>query len=467
MLVNELKDEIHAKNSIIDGLNAEVLEAKLKKPRPGLVRMNDELINKNSTLKDKIKGHTDTNARLNGKIKDLKTVIMTKNVEINKNRMVVPKYNLLLRKFGSSEQQKVDGSTKEEILKSLDVDVTSNYHYFSAKGYSEIEVMNYMVVIFLDMSCGMRFNYVSRLLKFSSLGFRRCILDALVKSVESEKKEFSITVVHNDALDEKDSPDAGLSTPVRDGNSNTSGLVNAPKKSAAPIGYDPSYDSFDQSKFLDANNYGCGFIRDRFVTYIALWNIREKFSIHKIPDIKCPLQSCGEMLLHGVTEISCIVICAPENHHHYGKSLWVCRGHAMESIDHVDLSAYDMAVVEAEAAEAKLVYEKYVAQFKNKKVTKVLFMDKNDDEVYNSDEEEGEVDPKNENVLDVSTEPMRKVSDGDVSSVGDDASENDVEDASGGNNDEEEVSDDDPNDEPEVSDDHTEEPKTDNNSNEM
>ena len=276
----------------------------------------------------------------------------------------------------------------------------------------------------------MRFNFVSRLLKFSSLGFRRCILKALVKSVESEKKEFAITVVQSDVLEEGVGPedvDAGLITPGRAGPSKVHGLENAPKKTAAPSSYDSCYDSFDQSKFMDVNNYGCGFIRDRFVTYIALWNIREKFSVHKIPDILCPLQSCGEMLLHGVTEISCIVICAPENHHHYGKSLWVCRGHALESINHVDLSAYDMAAVEAEADEAKFVTEKYVAQFKNKKVvTKKLFVEK---EVDANMSDGGVLEDENENVLDVSTEPMGNVS--NASSVGYDENDEEEEEVSG------------------------------------
>ena len=146
ILVQELTDEIREKNSVIDGLNAQVLETKLNKPRQGLVKMNDDIIKKNTILKDKVKSHNETIENLKIKIKEQKNLIMVKNVEISNNKMIVSKYNKLLRKFGSSVQQKVDGSTKEEILSNLDVDVTSNYHYFVAKGFSEIEIMNYMAV---------------------------------------------------------------------------------------------------------------------------------------------------------------------------------------------------------------------------------------------------------------------------------------------------------------------------------
>ena len=115
ILVKELTDEISEKNYVIDGLNAQVLKTKLNKPRQGLVKMNDDIIKKNTILKDKVKSHNETIENLKIKIKEQKNLIMVKNVEISNNKMIVSKYNKLLRKFGSSVQQKVVGSTKEKF----------------------------------------------------------------------------------------------------------------------------------------------------------------------------------------------------------------------------------------------------------------------------------------------------------------------------------------------------------------
>ena len=379
--------KIETKNAYIEELQNRIEDLSQAAPKPMLIKQNEDLIKKNAEMKIKIRVQT---------------------VDIVKLKETDLKYKVLLRKFGSHEERIQTHATRDEILSSLNDDVTNHYHHVTHQNFSEIEMLNYSTLLFLDLSGGKRFNLVSRFLKFSSHGFRRCLMETLQTQLNEGKREFKITVVTNEDLDndgpsnggEEDddkngNPVAAEITPTRSATDvrGIDRIENAPKKkrSSAPSQYDPSYDGFDFSKFQNEENEGCGFVRTAFVTYISLTKNPRRITKHKFNSRKCSLPGCEQMLMNGVTEIAQIWICAPENHPLFGTKPWVCKFHASKSIENVDESLLDSAAIQAEAS----THDDNSLYNNIKKVTKELFKDDVDinnrvysDEVYQSDPEE-------------------------------------------------------------------------------
>ena len=158
MKIAELEDRIGVLEKHVDEKDITISNLEKRTAKPGLIKISNDLSVKNTALKEKLVVNTVELARL-------------KDIEIE--------YKKMLRKYGSPQQRIADGNTRKEIISSFDDKLSDHFIHFNNQGYSEIEIMNFISVIFLDMSCGMRFVFVSRLMKFSSHGFRSCLYKSL------------------------------------------------------------------------------------------------------------------------------------------------------------------------------------------------------------------------------------------------------------------------------------------------
>ena len=343
----------------------------------GLAKKNAELekITPKKALVTEVEALKEKNASSKKKIGIL-------NVEVTRLKETEKKYKFLLMKFGSKAQRTRDQNTREEIVSAMDDHIVDLYHHFSSKRISEIETINFMTMIYLDMSGGSRLQLLFRLLKFTNLSICKSVLENLKASVPSKIKELKVVIETTAKEDDPEKDDFQVqaqSTPK----ATISGIKRVygpskPKKTSGPVCFDPSFDGFDQTKFQNEANETCKFVRTNTLTYIACSSDPATLMTHKLSNpIPCAIPECDVVFQRGVTIIGRAVICSPEGHEKYGHSLMMCMNHIQKSTNAVNDTELEEAAVNAEADDlAKQLNAKVI---KNK-AARSLFPDNDADQ---------------------------------------------------------------------------------------
>ena len=349
----------------------------LAKRNVDLIIKNEGLTKRNAELKEMTpkKALVVEVGALKEKNANSKKNIGILRIEVTRLKEIEKKHKYLLMKFGSKAQRTRDLNTREEIVSAMDDLIVDLYHHFSSKRISEIETINFMTMIYLDMSGGSRLQLMFRLLKFTNLSISKSLLENLKVSVPSKIKELKVVVETTDEGDDTVKDDlqvADQSTPK----ATVSGIrrvygPSKPKKTSGPNCYDPSFDGFSQNEFLTDDNRSCKFVRTNTLTYIACSSDPATLMTHRLSNpIPCAIPECDVIFQRGVTIIGRAFICSPEGHEKYGHTLMMCKNHIQKSTNAVDDTELEEAAVNAEADDlAKQLTEK----INKKKAARSLF----------------------------------------------------------------------------------------------
>ena len=135
-------------------------------PRAGLIKQSEDLMSKNRSLQKR-----NTNLRVeNENLKSTNTKLLA-----------------ISKRFGTMEQQDSSIKTIDEILGGMLEAAAEQYEHFKSKDFDEVEIYNFISIVFMGLSGGMRFQVIKRFLKFSTPGVRRNVLSSLTKIVDDDK----------------------------------------------------------------------------------------------------------------------------------------------------------------------------------------------------------------------------------------------------------------------------------------
>ena len=131
-------------------------------------------------------------------------------------------------------------------------------------------------------------------------------------------------------------------------NETTPGIVRS--KVIVP---DPSLDGLEIKKYLNKNNKGCKIINYGGLVLVAATRSPHVNTKHTVAmdvnnqplEQRCPIQSCKELFVHGVTVIAPMTVVGPLMHGYIGDEQWVCVKHWKQSIE--DASDDDFCASEA------------------------------------------------------------------------------------------------------------------------
>ena len=92
--------------------------------------------------------------------------------------------------------------------------------------------------------------------------------------------------------------------------------------------------NFPKERFLTKRNGGCAFICYKNVWFIAHTSDRGEVRPHALNAVvKCGLTSCNGVFFDKTVLIARIIVCAPEWNINYGKTVFACTEHFLESVD--------------------------------------------------------------------------------------------------------------------------------------
>lgn len=295
-------------------------------PKLNLVRQNNNLVVKNRKLKESNE---------------------LKSIEILNLKPMKEKFLQLSKKLGNEKHMELRVSTKLEITNYIGNALNKTFDDINKMHYTEVELVMLAQLLFLDISGGMQYQLLSKMLTVSSQGIRKCVQSKLKSLIDEADKQSKVIVVTEE-------PD------VKTLNERTPGNVNGverimPKKYkvvTAPPRYDPRFDSYDQSRYLTDLNVNCKFVRDTHVTFIATNPARR--CNHKFEGQRtCMLPGCKAVFTLNVTPIGPVVIVSPECHPYFDTEVWVCEAHVLKSMGEGledDETIFEQAAVIAEAS---------------------------------------------------------------------------------------------------------------------
>ena len=364
----------------IKALEDEVKELQ-KQPKKGTASQNQDLAEKNKKYKNLIAE----------KDKSLTAIAKTNSTLLEENKNLV-------RKFGGKKQIAKDTATKEEIIGAMGNSLNWTYRRITDLELDEPEIINLLLVLFLESTGSSQHKLIARFLNYSSVGIQKTFYRELKTKYEPKNKDG----------DTDENPNLDLETPNQKTEQRSTIKPPNPKRLRLDA-FDDVRDGYPKNRYINDGNKNCAFIREGRVSFIAATDDRDFIRPHILPkSIPCGITSCSNIFKSREDLIAPVVICSPEDDPNYGRKVMACARHFEKSL--IPGEEYDLV-------EAAVHLENTT---KKSSVARTLFADETDgnkdqrDEVdcnkrdeylkptdiYYSDEEEDELIEDGNNLTD-------------------------------------------------------------------
>ena len=287
-----------------------------------LKKNESKLHDENEDLLKQLEESLNDNAEMLGRIKILKEEVKNLRMEdADTNKGVVDEdvkaeYEALKRRLGSEEYKFLATSSVSAVVESMAEDTNFFHDSFLAKEMNQVEQLKFLLALSNDLVPSIKHILYKNLLSGDTPVQRVCVEKFLAGLCSFDKgqkvllKEVTVNV-------------------LKASNENT------PGNGSKVIVPDPSLDGLEIEAYLNKNNKGCKVINYGGLVLIAATrnsHVNTKHTaaldVNNRPmEQRCPIQSCKQVYVHGVTDIAPMTVVGPLMHNYIGKEQWVCVKH--------------------------------------------------------------------------------------------------------------------------------------------
>ena len=223
----------------------------------------------------------------------------------------------LKRRLGSEEYKFLSASSVAAVVDSMDVATKEHHDNFLAFEMNQVEQLKFLLALSNELVPSIKHILYKNLLSGDTPVQRVCVEMFLAKLCSFDKEQKGLM--------------KEVSVDVQKSNEITPG----PK-----IVHDPSLDKSEIQVFMTKENKGCKVINYGGLVLVAATRSPHVNTKHtavldvnnKVLVQRCPIQSCKELFVHGVTDIAPMTVVGPVTHGFLGEERWVCVKHWRTSI---------------------------------------------------------------------------------------------------------------------------------------
>ena len=223
----------------------------------------------------------------------------------------------LKRRLGSEEYKFLSASSVAAVVDSMDVATKEHHDNFLAFEMNQVEQLKFLLALSNELVPSIKHILYKNLLSGDTPVQRVCVEMFLAKLCSFDKEQKGLM--------------KEVSVDVQKSNEITPG----PK-----IVHDPSLDKSEIQVFMTKENKGCKVINYGGLVLVAATRSPHVNTKHtavldvnnKVLVQRCPIQSCKELFVHGVTDIAPMTVVGPVMHGFLGEERWVCVKHWRTSI---------------------------------------------------------------------------------------------------------------------------------------